>query len=377
MPANPVNYITGERERLAYTAQRWLKEEFVDHYWNNHPIYVKLREKDNILSGGLGEQCCVNMTFADPTNPTPRGVVDPLTSAPRNVLSGNTRLKLDTAQVVFNFSIDKRELRLQGSATKQTDYTRGQLKIAKNLWDTKLMSMIWAPEGDVGSAGGPSSVASLRTLMNKGGTATTWTAGPAPHPAQLCAADSGGLLGWDTTIHGASAAGSSPITTIGNISRNVAGAVNACVPVFNGSSGLASGKDSINRVWLASGYNNHSADLAVTHRDFYGAVMSILQDKSYLTPSPLQKFGFNSFQWNGIDWIYDDNMPVSTISGKYQLFMINTDNLQIFTDSREPEVTTQAAVDAPVYDYQWEWYGQLVPLHLGRGLGARATGMSV
>jgi hypothetical protein len=381
---------SNEQQRVATTLQRWLSTQLADHFWNHHPFWVKLKSRQNILSGGLGEQIVVPIKHAVSTNPVPRGVVDSRVSAPRNFLSGVTRAKFDTCQKVFNFSIDNRELRLQGSETKKIDWIASQLEIARDVWDSTLIQDLWADEGAVGAAGDTVTIASLRCLMNKGGTSTTWTAGPPPHPAQLCvtsqtvgsqtveatAAEHGLLAAMDYIT---TPSAITPITTIGGINRNAAGAAQFCVPTWYGTSALAATKASVNKVWLASGIMGESADLAITDREFYSVLMGLIQDQQRFEPSQLQKFGFQAFQYNGVDFIYDDYVPFGAESDETslqadtsQLFFLNTKNLALYTDAAEPTVTFQKAVDAPVTDYQWEWYGQLIPKALGRGLGSRA-----
>lgn len=385
----------GEQQRLALTIERWLTDNPSDHYNQASAFLAKLNKKKKVITGGLGTQLIVQARYASNKNPTPEGVTDPFASRARRSIEGITRLKFDVAEKVMTFSLPKRDYKIQGNLTKKLDYVQTMLKIALEDWaDSIMQTDLWAPEYDTGSAGSETQFCSFRTIYNKGGTSTSWLAGPPVHPAQLCAVNTAagqkGNPGWVSTVHGAACAtgyvdGNTPaaVTTIGGINRNAAGAAGFCVPTYSPATAnyLPTNNDTLNTVILAGCVGNKRPDMVLMKQAEWAFVMGILQDQIKLETGNMTDYGFPAFKWLGCDFVADEYVPTGQYNATaadvalYQMFCMNTDNWAFYLDTAEPELNSAVAVDAPVTDYQLTQYGQLVPLAIGRHLGSRACAM--
>lgn len=377
MPANIVVAGTSgtEQQRVAMTQAAWLAKTISDHTVQNTPFLRWLKENRRTQRGGVGFDIQVPVKYWAADNPKMSGVADPLVSRSRKIPKGVTKTNWKCAMLFQAFSIDDMEKMVQGDATRILTAAQTYIELAGDQWSSDLMDMLWAAETVATSCGDAQTVASIRTLVNKGTAqgAFTYTLGTTPRPAQSSQDDSNG---WVQATHGSyPAGGSGAVVVVGGINRAAADTgVQFSCPVWNpAGSGATFGRLVFNQMISAGSADSDRIDMVFLDPDLYDGAMGILQAQQQLTESRMASYGFEAFRWRGVEFLPEDRMPASAISGSAQALGICSKNLSFVSALEQPKVSSAEAMDAPVTDYRVVDPCQLIPKKLGRGLGVRHT----
>lgn len=363
-----------EELRLTQTIESWIPRSLVSHGANHDPFYRWMLENRRVKRGGVGMTIEVVYKYFAAGNARMTGVNDPFVSRSRVQPRGRARGTWKCAELCQTYSIPDRDIVEQGSQTRILNAVDAAIDDANEQWWADLTAMLWAAETVAKSGGDDDTVASVRTLVNKStaqGTNTFY--GPLPRPAQSSQDDGNG---WVSGTHGANpAGGSSAVVVVGGINRAAADTgVQFCAPVWNPpSTGMTFGRLAFNQMISAGGLRGETVDMMFLDPDLYDGLMGILQSQVQLPESRLASYGFDAFRWRGVEFVAEDNMPASPISGSGQALGLVTKNLAIVAALEKPSVTSAKATDAPTTDYRVSDYIQLVPRKLGRGLGVRHT----
>lgn len=358
MPINIIGANT-EDQRLTLTIRLWLSNRLEDHFFGHHPVFAKLRAMNRVVKGGFGTKITVPIKYPQAGGPQAEGVTDPYAAFSHSAMTGITSSLWDVAEYFMPISAPVRELKLQGSETKKLDYINSVMEIAMDRFMDRLRQDMWAAEGNPGSAGTDSQLASIRTLFNKGGSNTTGTIPPLPLPAQLSQSDPT----WGN------AAGTNPVFVVGGINRNAAGNAYFCIPLKNPNTAQTFNADAINEIITLATRGADRPDLLILERNHYNAAMNILQKQIQFGQSKLAEYGFDAFRWRNCDVIWDDDVP--TAAPGINMFAINTKSLKLCVDSLEPDVQQSEDPERSLKVWKANWFGQLIMTKMGRGAGAR------
>ncbi len=380
--AQSIVTFNGEQQRLTMTLQRWLADNAEDHIWGQSALFAKLKVLKRIIKQGLGYELVVPLKHPVADNPKMSGVGDPYVPRSKASMKGLTRSKWPISELFMTFSIPIREVRLQGGQTRRMRAVETYLELAVDQWGQDLNDMLWAAETDAKSCGAEDQIASIRTLLNKGSTSTTWSLSPLCHPAQVCVTGQNDGGTWTAAAYGAGPAGGlSAVTTVGGIARNSSEAACFCVPVWGayGSTAQAASAQLINRMITGASIGKTRPDIAFLQRDLYDYAMSVLQALQQIRESKMADLGFESFSWRGVDFLPEDAVPAGTTGAGYgQIMMINSKKLAMVCDEDEPVVEEGSIdVESPLRNFRMLWYGQLVAEALGRHLGSRHANVTI
>lgn len=356
----------GEDIRLTLTIQNWLSNKLYDNFFGHNPFFYKLKAKGQVVKGGLGNQLRIPLKYPSPDRPIAEGVNDPYAALSFQPIGGLTSSLWEWAEYAMPISVPLRELKLQGSLTKKVDYMASIMEISMDSFADKLRQHMFAPENDPLSAGASTRLASFRTLFNKGGSATTGPYSPFPRPAQLSQSDA--------TWGNAAVTSGTPVYTVGGINRNAAGNAYFCVPVKNPSVAESFGKTAINNLITLATRQNDKPDLGILYSNHYDVLMGILQQQRLISDSKMTDAGFESFSWRGVDFIFDDDVPLAAPG--INAWIVNTKALELHVDTMEPEVKEKDSPDQLIKSWIAMWYGQLVMKNMGRGSGARHANLA-
>ena len=288
-----------------------------------------------------------------------QGVTDPYNQLIPSETTGWTSAQYTPAEYVLDVSIPEYNVDLQGSETERINHLQSVMEVSMDKFLNQLNNDLWAAEGAAGSAGNQRNViASVRTLFNRGGSATTGTVSPIPLTNQLYSGGSGLYVGGGAT-------GTSPITNVGGIERNGPQGGYWCTPVVSATVATVTlGK--LNNVISLAIRNADSPDLIVTTRANFDAIMEILQGYQRYDKSALADAGFDAMKYRSCDIVFDDNCPASN------LFVMNTKYLNFRTLSMKPRFKAKDDPYRQIYHWESRMVCQLTSGHLGR-VHARAT----
>jgi hypothetical protein len=377
-----VTMANGEDQKLSTTIIGWIQESMADHVTNNAPLLKWLQERRRIQRGGVGLQLAVPLKYAAAGNPRLKGIADPTVANAPIIPRGVTRLKMDCAEVGQTYSIPVRDTVVQGDRTTVLKAAATYVELANDQWVSDLWAALMAAETATGSAGAEDSIASLRTIVNKGNNTSNANTfyGFLPHPAQSVRDDGNGFV---AATHGAAAAGgSSAIVSIGGIDRSATDTgVLFSAPVFGYSSGTALSLALINKLITAASRGVDKPDIMFMDRDLFDTLLSALQSQQMLQPSKMASYGFTAIRFRDIEVLPDDNMPAgayngSAVSSTGQIMLLNSQALAFVAATEQPIVKSAPSMNTATTDYRVLDYCQLVPRILGRGLGARHTTVS-
>ncbi|HEV2471215.1 MAG TPA: phage major capsid protein, partial [Chthonomonadales bacterium] len=348
MPGPSDNLNTAFTQRLTITINRWLDANLLDLFSSHHPVFYRLRERGNIVAGGLGVNLIEPIFYPSTTGPQVAGVTDSWNPITHSETGNISAAQYTPAEYLLPVSISDYDLDLQGSDTMKVNYAESIMKISVAKFLEKLNSDIWAAEGVTGSDGSSrTTLGSLRTYFNGGGSSTTSLGTPAAISEQLVAA-----------------VGSAPLTSVGGIQRNAANAAYWCTPLINPGSAATISLEIVNNIISAATRNNDVPDLVILPRKRYDTFMSILQGYQRYTESKLADAGFEAMRYRGADIIFDDNVP--TAAPGYNIFAINTKYLKLRCKTMKPQFVMVTDPQRPIRAWLARWVGQLTSGNLGR-----------
>jgi hypothetical protein len=309
----------------------WLSANCADVYSSNSPFFARMRAAGRIKTGGIGYTWSEPFYYPVTTGPQLQGVSDMWADQVRPTETGGiSQLQFTPAMFIMNVGIAKYDLKAQGSDTKRVDYLQTIMKISNTKWGETLNSQLWAAEGATGADGQSKAVlGSLRAYINGGGSSTT-DGGATPARS---ASSFGGTF---------TAVGTSAITKIGNVERNGVGGAYFCPNLYNKSGGDAATAMALNNLITYAARNEDRPTLILLPPRLYTYYLGIVQSQQR---TDLKTYGkYEGFTWNGVDVMYDDNVPAGTDNGASanttgQIFCLNLDHLTLRYDTMKPQFT--------------------------------------
>lgn len=337
----------------------WLSANCADIYSSNSPFFARMRAAGQIKTGGIGYTWSEPFYYPVTTGPSLQGVSDMWADQVRPTETGGlTQLQFTPAMFIMNIAISKYDLKAQGSDTKRVDYLNTIMKISNTKWGESLNSMLWAAESAVGSDGQSKAVlGSIRTYINGGGSSTT-DGGATP------ARSATSFNGTFTPV----ASTGTAITKVGNVERNAAGGAYLCPNLYNPTA-VAATASVLNNLITYAARNEDRPDLILLPPRLYTYYLGVVQSQQR---TDLKTYGkYEGFTWNGVDVMYDDNLPTGT-AGSYdgtagQIFCLNLDHLALRYDTMKPQFTPYVdPLRTPLDNYTASQIIQLTTDHPGR-----------
>lgn len=368
---------TNENQREVLYAQRYLSTTATNAFTGHHPVFAKLLERKRVFQGSFGTELVKVQFIPVPGGPSVVGITDPEVLRGAQQVQGIMRTRFYTAEYFTNMKFLKREIAADAPPARRIEYRASMLEVMRRKWYDKFV-MDWnADESLASSAGTEDCILSWRVLFNKGGSSATATT----HPFPLASQFGGGTAvkgtntadeDYSSSVHGTKV--NSSVTTIGGLDRNSAGLAYLSCPVLNPSSTETFSRDTMNKIIRLGTLNNERPDIVFMDGKRFDILQSLVQAQALYGPSKLAKYGFNSYQFNGVDIAYDDDFPNgSGGSGTGQICAMNTGNLGFYCNGGFiPTVTVNDTItEAPVIEQAWLGYYAIVPTKIGRGIGAR------
>jgi len=336
----------------------WLSANCADVYSSNSPFFARMRAAGQIKTGGIGYTWSEPFYYPVTTGPTLQGISDMWADQVRPTETGGlTQLQFTPAMFIMNIAISKYDLKAQGSDTKRVDYLNTIMKISNTKWGEQLNSMLWAAPSATGSDGQSKAVlGSIRQYINGGGSSTT-DGGATPARAA-------------TSFNGTFSVVESGTTKIGNVERNAAGGAYLCPNLYNASGATPATAAALNNLITFAARNEDRPTLILLPPRLYTYYLGIVQSQQR---TDLKTYGkYEGFTWNGVDVMYDDNLPAGTDNGVSanttgQIFCLNLDHLALRYDTMKPQFTPYVdPLRTPLDNYTASQIIQLTTDHPGR-----------
>lgn len=341
-------------ELATTTLNLWGSRQFANIFTGHNPLWYMLRKRQNIQQGGLGIKVLEPLQYYDTSGPQVEGVADPYSQLTPMDTTGWTNAEYAWCEKRLSVSIPELIMDQQGSETQRINYLNTVKDISMKKFMEALNTDLWAAEGAAGSDGSSRlTLGSLRTYLNRGGTATTNTSNSYVLTEQLYNANA---------QPGGAAVGTTPLTKVGNIERNVANGGLWCTPVANPASTDTLTIAKMNYLYNLAVRDTDHPDLIVMGRGNFGDFMAIYQGYQRFVgnDSGLADAGFESIRFRGADVIFDDKCPTLNI------FAINTAYLKLRCASMAPQFKEKPDPHRTILNWNARWVGQISSGHLGR-----------
>lgn len=333
--------------RLTFTIQRWLSRNLSDLMLGHNPLFVMMKEKGNVISGGLGHQFVEPLMVPAAGGPSVAGISDPYAELSHVEQVGLTSAWFTPAMYGMPISAPDYELKLQGSETKKVDYMEGVMKRSLTQFFQKLDTDFWAAESAAGSNGSQrNALGSIRTYLNRG---------------------TGNAVSGDSTL--AEQDGTvvnSGLTEVGGIDRQTNGNAFWSTPVINTAETFSI--DILNKMISLATRNASVPDLIITSKEIFnilvGDLQGITQTNIFDVPAVMKKF--SAVRYRGCYITFDDRVPAGTTGGNFQMFVINSEHLKLRCETMEPSVDKRDDPKRFLQVWLADWTGQLTSDHLGR-----------
>lgn len=362
--------------RLSMTIAAWVSSNFADLITGHNPLFYRLREKGNIIKGGTGGNFVEPLMFPATGGPAVVGVTNATTAYTDLTFVETTNFTSASyipCEKLIPISVQQYDLDAQGSNTSKINLMESIMKSNMAAFMENLNADLWAAEESAGSAGTRATLASIKTLINAGGSSTT-DGGATPS-----------ALAEQVGSRAVTAASTqTPIYTVGGINRNAAGAAYWCTPVINTSQALSI--QTLSSLVSIATRGSDTPDLIILHRTMYDKLMGILTSNvgggggQMYTQSKLAEAGFEAIKFRNCDVIFCDQVPsVSYLNGSstsygYNAFCLNTDYIKLRALSMKPQVD-EFPTPRAIRTWRGRWVGQITSGHLGR-VHSRAVNFS-
>ena len=315
--------LTGQDQKLSSMVNVWMAKNTAPAILGNNAVFFQMMKKGNVRTGGFGGQLIEPLRVPRADGPQVTGVTSGYTPVQQQEMTGITHSEWKMAEYYEPVSIEMYDVDQLKSPAGMLDWVQEVLLNARDRFVTRLNQDFWAAEGAVGAAGNQrNALGSIRAYINGGGGSTT--DGGANPPAL-----SGQLV---------AAVGTTPITKVGAIERNAAGAAYWCPFLFNPGPAANLSLRILNNMITRATRNSDKPDLMIHHPDQYDLLMSILQGYQRWdgnADSKIAGVGFEGIKYRSVTILFDDSVPI--ISGAYQAFCLNTQYLKLRCKSMKPE----------------------------------------
>lgn len=386
MPTGAVTTKSGENLNYALYVDRYLQDTAVDMFSLADPLFAALDAGGGIRKwDGVepwGKYLRVPIKWPAPNQPTVRGVSDPYTEVEPQPVTNLVDSVWEPCYLHVALAAEKRDIKRQKGKDAVLNFLNFMFEGGKDQWQEKLKEFLWAAEGATGAAGDGTHLASIRCLLNKGGTSSTGPQRPwVPADCYGAAADSAGGAGWTDAKHGI-VFGSSPITKVGGIERNEANGAYFCVPVRNPSSAATFSRKLMNELATLGRNGKNHVTLFLVCAGHYDYLQDMAQGQGIgETGGALASYGFESLRFRNAEVVYApemDNIQGRT-STAFNILGINTKALGFYYPDKLAPDAQAAGHNArrPLKEWSMEGEYALVPIMLGRGLGVRHGNVAV
>lgn len=340
----------------------WIGDKFADAITGHNEFFAFLKEQERVTTEGLGTKIVRAFRFPGTSGPAAAGVSDSYADLTHAAMQGLTGAEYTPAQYAMPVSVEEYDLEKQGSKTKKMNWVQAVIDQGFDIFNETLNADLWGAESGTSSAGARTKLASIRTLLNAGKGTTSSAGTPAALTEQI---GNRAVSNADTV---------DAMTLVGGIQRNATNAAYWCTPVILSA-------DTLNIQVLSSIYSKgvrgkNKPKLIVVHRNSFDKLMSLASlgganGGQMFSQSKMADMGFEALRFRNAEIITDDGVPTasylnnaSTAYG-YNIFMINTDFLELVTSSMKPKV--KEVVDRrALKTWTVTWYGQLAASNLGR-----------
>lgn len=371
---------SGELQEMVLYVDRYLQDTAIDQFAGNHPLYGALVEGGGVSkwAGGTpwGKDLRVPIMHPAAGGPEAKGVIDPMVEEDPVLMTGMVDTVWQSCYMFMSVAMERRDIARKNSKESRLNYMDTVFKLAQARWAVKQREWLYAAESDPGSVGTRSQLASLRTILNKGGSSATGPFQPWAKTSQYAAAsDAYGGANWSDSVHGP-ACGTSPVTFVGGIERNAANNVYFSCPTINPSSAATFGRDVINQILSEARRGSDHATIMAVSTKHWNQLQAVVQAQQTYAPGRLAKYGFASVLWVDCEIVMDDALdfiPGRSGGTTLQAFAINTKALNFAYPSRFAPVAVPGGHNArrPVDEWSLEAEYALYPTLMGRGLGCR------
>ena len=321
--------------RLAATANLWLKNEFENLFIRNNALFVRLRQQNNVKIGGI--KMVEPIMFPAAGGNTAIGVSSAYTAITQTATAQNTAAEFVPAEYLMPISVEEYDLDMQVAETEKVNWVQGILQINIEKLLVAIEADLWGAEETANNNGSSrTKLASLRQFLNAG-TAGTVTAGV--EPAEL--AEQLGNRGVCSTTS------ATLITSVGGIDRATTGGGYWCTPILNTSQAM--GFLAMQNLLSATRNGARHADLIILHKDMFDKLANLAANQGgnggqYYQGSKLGDLGFEALRFGGADIITDDRCPTksylngTTTAYGYNAFAINTKYLNLRAKTMKPQI---------------------------------------
>lgn len=331
-------------ELLTTTLNLWVSKKFANLFTSHKPLWYRLRQNQNIVTGGLGAKALEPLMYPTTQGPQLEGVVDPYVEMTPMATVGATVAEYAWCEKRLSVSIEELIMDQQGSETMKLNYLNDFVKnISMKKFLEGLNLDIWRAETAVGSNGSTRQyLGSVRTYFNRGLGSDGGAIPPALAEQTGAAVNSG-------------------LTLVGNIDRAVAGNAYHSTPIYHTT--VNAGQISslrLNNVISLAVCDPDSPDLIVTTRNNFDEIMAIAQGYQRYPDSALADAGFDAVRYRSCDVVFDQNCPSAN------LFVINTNYIKLRCNSMQPVFTEKPDPHRTIFNWNARWVGQITSGNLGR-----------
>lgn len=350
--ANLTRTFDGE---LTMGTDLWNRDTFTDALTGHSPLLKMLEAFGSIktLTGGIGNPFVVEpLCFETGTGPTPQGISDEFAELPVVPLQGYSSSLWQLAEKAAILAIGIREFKQLGSKTAKLDLFQRKFEIFRKRFIKIIYKEMFAAENAAGAVGSATTVASLRTLLNRGNNGSAAAIDEYIDATQI-----------------GTAIGTGAPTLVGNIDRAVADNAFWSTPCeAPGSPAAAAASVLMSQITLAS-RNGDTPKLGLMRpaawNKYPPILMGIGQTNIWEKSDALKKF--DTFRYRGVEFAFDPLMPynVAGTTTTSQMLVINPEYIAILAASKWPDFMQLPQDKTMTKQWQMSWFLQLIGRHLG------------
>jgi hypothetical protein len=369
----------------------WLSKKHMPLFTQRSPLFQQMALNKNIQPSGFGVEMREPLMVPVPTGPQLTGISNYYADTDPQPMTGYTTAIYVLAGYKIDVSWSEYDTMRAGSPVEMVQWVQAHFLNAEKRALNKLMTDFWAPPENVGSAGTPTQIGSLRTFINGGYN----NAGQAPtdggyadlplQPEQSCHA----LV---------ATSGASAVTTIGTINRSAVGAGYWCPGGLgtNDTSGNPAAAAQqlpgvqaltiqvLNDIYESACQENEEPDIMVTTTGMFSKIQNLLTvgggnggqtygEKDTVSP------GFRHVRFRGAYITVDRRCPTGGYIGNTSttiaanssssavtnwLYCLNSRHLKIRANGRRPKFKTVVSNKA-IEEHFGTWYLSFTADHVG------------
>lgn len=345
----------------------WLSANYMPLFTQRSPVLKMLQMRRGITKPrGFGDRMREPIMVPVTTGPQFTGQTTGYAEENPEPMTGYTSAYYYLSQYKIDVSWDDYDTVRGGDPVEMVRWSESHFKNALLRSFNTLLKHMWDPPETVGSTGIRTRIASLRTLINSGGSSTTdGGAQPAAQANQLNPAVVG-------------ATGTTAVKTPGDLNRDAAGAAYWCSNVWDTSGTPAVAALTVqvlNDIYEDAYQDGEEPDLCIVPPGLYSKLQNLLtvgggNGGQVFGESRLAKLGFSAIKFRNAELVVDKRCPTtgfvsgtSTALGMH-LFMLNMRHLFWRTTGNKPKFK-EVVSNRLIEEHVGSWYGALTADHLG------------